>query len=999
MNDSAVSPVIGFILILLITVTFIGIVQSVMLPEWNKAYEIEHSDTLSYEVARLGEAVTFAATSGKNNMIALHAGMRYPDRPFLFSPTFASATISSQELNISVKSDKISFTDKTHAILIKPNYYYSSSPEFVFEHTASFKSYEFPLVISGQSMFQKSSVSVYILNTTFTNLAVTQPVSIMLEPVSYGGKVFVEDAWINFTSLNPDYWEDTIGNISPDWVVIRNGNNISVNVKNVYLSVSYLVAQASTGGTAEVNVTVQPYDIWKYFENASMTVGESRDFYAKVVDVYGNPVPNVYVEFDASGGTIDRQNSTTEDNGQVSVGFTAVTATSSAYVRFTCPSCTNTTSVQYPITITEPESSAPYTINWEKEEYVVAGTEGEITQVEMRANTTPKAVLATVEFTTDNQYATFNPRQTTTDSEGNATTTLSINPQPDWGWLTTIRAYATTLASGDTAIVKFYLTKIWRVDIYEDFINGLFENTQLIGSSGEDSQVILAQSTGNWLAGWSYRMNVTVSSTTDVTDYQVLINADTASLISAGKMKTDCSDIRFTQSDGTTKLNYWIESGCNSGNTRIWVKTNLQTGDNTIYMYYGNSIASSESSLSNTFDVVGEAGVVSVGGSEVTVNFANSYLNPAVFAVPRLDAGVYRSGEVSAQHHLITEVTASYFRIKQVESPSGGDGIIDTTQVSYIVLEKGIYYIGTGLLAEVGEIIGKGTYSTFNLQTSFASQPAILADIQESATQGALTFEDAYTRIDLPGISSFDLQVERDDDTRPPASLQATTVYIALEQERDSLNELEAKKTTDSITDTFTSIAYSQSYSSSPVVIAQLDSEDGGNSCYAVTRDVTAASFELACEEPAIEDGPHTTEEFSWISVPEGTIYGRKYLQNEPAVAFGAEETVQYQTPGNYTSIVKDLTSNSTIKNFLWDGNAGGSTNIDFYIRASNTSFNISDPSPPWIYIGDSGSTSYDLSSLNITGRYVQWRAVLTTSDTTKTPVLDEVTVGYQPVT
>lgn len=105
--------------------------------------------------------------------------------------------------------------------------------------------------------------------------------------------------------------------------------------------------------------------------------------------------------------------------------------------------------------------------------------------------------------------------------------------------------------------------------------------------------------------GWSYRIPITITeqSGNDLTDYSVLVVIDTASLINAGKMKSDGGDIRFYASDGTTSLPYWIESGLGTSTTRIWVKVpsipaNSQT---TIYMYYGNPQATSQSNPQATF--------------------------------------------------------------------------------------------------------------------------------------------------------------------------------------------------------------------------------------------------------------------------------------------------------------------------------------------------------------------------------------------------------------
>lgn len=59
----------------------------------------------------------------------------------------------------------------------------------------------------------------------------------------------------------------------------------------------------------------------------------------------------------------------------------------------------------------------------------------------------------------------------------------------------------------------------------------------------------------------------------------------------------DYSDIRFTSSDGSTELSYWMER-----DGIFWVKVpTISIGSNTIYMYYGNSAATTTSNGDNTF--------------------------------------------------------------------------------------------------------------------------------------------------------------------------------------------------------------------------------------------------------------------------------------------------------------------------------------------------------------------------------------------------------------
>lgn len=64
------------------------------------------------------------------------------------------------------------------------------------------------------------------------------------------------------------------------------------------------------------------------------------------------------------------------------------------------------------------------------------------------------------------------------------------------------------------------------------------------------------------------------------------------------------ADLRFTTSDGTTDIPYWIENYSASGqNAKIWLKMpTVASGTTDIYAYYGNSSGSAVSSGANTFE-------------------------------------------------------------------------------------------------------------------------------------------------------------------------------------------------------------------------------------------------------------------------------------------------------------------------------------------------------------------------------------------------------------
>lgn len=105
----------------------------------------------------------------------------------------------------------------------------------------------------------------------------------------------------------------------------------------------------------------------------------------------------------------------------------------------------------------------------------------------------------------------------------------------------------------------------------------------------------------SWLSGYGYRKQIDLSSASALTDYTVRLEIDTATLISNSKMLSDGADIRFTDDTGTTELPFWVNHDTiNTATTEIYVKTSVDT-NTTIYMYYGNSGATSSSNGKNTF--------------------------------------------------------------------------------------------------------------------------------------------------------------------------------------------------------------------------------------------------------------------------------------------------------------------------------------------------------------------------------------------------------------
>ena len=70
-----------------------------------------------------------------------------------------------------------------------------------------------------------------------------------------------------------------------------------------------------------------------------------------------------------------------------------------------------------------------------------------------------------------------------------------------------------------------------------------------------------------------------------------------------GRARTDFGDLRFTDDDGVTLLDYWMEAKVDSDYANFWIEVldDLSTSNATIYVYYGNASATSLSNGPATF--------------------------------------------------------------------------------------------------------------------------------------------------------------------------------------------------------------------------------------------------------------------------------------------------------------------------------------------------------------------------------------------------------------
>ena len=166
------------------------------------------------------------------------------------------------------------------------------------------------------------------------------------------------------------------------------------------------------------------------------------------------------------------------------------------------------------------------------------------------------------------------------------------------------------------AILNVFLLVTLSVSVYGNVYNAFYG--QAVPIRAETPKVILQQGTAGtstiytnntsakvtvnataWLSGWGYRKSHVINYAAGAgTNYQMKVVAHYGSGIDSGSdvylnshSRTDFGDVRFTDDDGTTLLDYWRVSKVDNDNAVFWIEIadDLSTVNQMIYIYYGRT--------------------------------------------------------------------------------------------------------------------------------------------------------------------------------------------------------------------------------------------------------------------------------------------------------------------------------------------------------------------------------------------------------------------------
>src|SRR5659263_76482 len=136
MDDKGISALIGIFLVLGIAVIFAGIIQSKSVPEWNKAIEADHFNTIYADMLDIRQAIERTARYELPQTTVVHASLDYPTRMFLQNPSKTGATITTfndKKITITYEGIPIEVLNSC-TIHVKENNNYFLAPEIIIEH-------------------------------------------------------------------------------------------------------------------------------------------------------------------------------------------------------------------------------------------------------------------------------------------------------------------------------------------------------------------------------------------------------------------------------------------------------------------------------------------------------------------------------------------------------------------------------------------------------------------------------------------------------------------------------------------------------------------------------------------------------------------------------------------------------------------------------------------------------------------------------------------------
>ena len=260
-------------------------------------------------------------------------------------------------------------------------------------------------------------------------------------------------------------------------------------------------------------------------------------------------------------------------------------------------------------------------------------------------------------------------------------------------------------------------------------------------------------------------------------------------------------------------------------------------------------------------DVIGESGTVNAAAVGVdewrTINFSQTLDDPIVIAGP-----LSTNGGQPANVRL-RNVTDNSFQY-QIEEWDYLDGAHAAENFDWVAVERGTHTLDSGRVLHAGSGSVGTSLKSFGL-SGFDAKPIVFAQV--ASNNDAATVNVRLKDTDPAGFKMRLYEEEAADKIHADENVH----YLAIGQ---GLGGWDVGDTGDAFNDRDFPIAFGSSVADNPVVLADMQSIDGGDTSEVRLRSRTADTATLFLEEEKSKDTEtrHTNETLGYAAVPRGAI-------------------------------------------------------------------------------------------------------------------------------
>ncbi|MGB5986387.1 MAG: hypothetical protein WBG37_13865, partial [Desulfobacterales bacterium] len=266
---------------------------------------------------------------------------------------------------------------------------------------------------------------------------------------------------------------------------------------------------------------------------------------------------------------------------------------------------------------------------------------------------------------------------------------------------------------------------------------------------------------------------------------------------------------------------------------------------------------------SKPLELVMESGEVEIDHNWHKVTLNGSYTNPVVIAsslsINGGDPSVIRLRNVSPDQFEIRVQEWDYL-----------DGAHTMEKVGYLVMEAGVHTLDDGSAEGLKVIAGHFdsnravSFGTLAFPEAFDTTPVVLTALSTYNGSDAVTLRQRKI-----SESGFDYKLQEQEDN-PKSHATETIGYIACEPTSGTIGGslgIEVGRTDDTVTHQYAQVDFDQDYLNPPILIAAMQSADGGDTAALRWQNKDGQGVEIKVEEEKSKDSEtwHTTESVGYM--------------------------------------------------------------------------------------------------------------------------------------